>query len=119
MRVVHRHPRAQPGPGGGNPFLTDDNNTTDTLRNSITKYRYTFEVGGWHMHIFFKGDGTGAEEDWSFKWHAKDGKTVELTSKKFPDQKAVLTFSDDYVTYTGFHFDGTTPVAGKQVIPAK
>jgi hypothetical protein len=106
-----------PKTANSNPFLDDKKTTIDTLHNAITKLPYTFLAGGWTMHIRFDKNGTGAEEDWKFKWHARDGNTVELTSPKFPNQKAVLTFSDDYTTYTGFHFGGLKPVSGQQVVP--
>jgi hypothetical protein len=101
---------------GGNPFLNEQTHSVDDLRNAITKHPYTFEVDGWVMHVHFDANGTGAEEDWSFKWHARDGNTIELVSPKFPKMKAVFTFSDDYTTYTGFHFDGLKAVKGKQIV---
>ena len=113
-------PPAPPATGGGaNPFLDESKNTTETLHNAITKLPYTFLAGSYTMHLTFKSDGTGFEEDWKFKWHAKDGLTVELQELgkdgKPDGKKTTLTFSSDYTSYTGHHFDGIMVVSGKQV----
>jgi hypothetical protein len=112
--------RAQAPSAGGNPFLNESKNNMEDLHNAIIKQPYTFLAGGFTMHLTFHSDGTGEEEDWKFKWHAKDAQTIELEelgkNKKPDGRKTTLTFSPDYTSYTGHHFDGVTVVSGKQVV---
>lgn len=113
-------PATSPTPAsGGNPFLDDKKNTTENLHAAITKQPYTFLAGSYTMHLTFHSNGTGEEEDWKFKWHAKDAQTVELsqlgTNGQPNGKKTTLTFTSDYSSYTGFHFDGIMKVSGHVV----
>lgn len=111
-------PAASPATGG-NPFLDDKKNTIDDLHAAITKQPYTFLAGNYTMHLTFHSNGTGEEEDWKFKWHAKDAQTIELSllgpNGQPTGKKTTLTFTSDYSTYTGFHFDGILKVSGHMV----
>ncbi len=117
--IVNTLPAQTPKPAG-NPFLDEKTNTIDDLHAAITKQPYTFHAGNYVMHLTFHANGTGEEEDWKFKWHAKDAQTIELTlldAKGAPTpKKTTLTFSPDYTTYSGFHFDGIMKVTGEQVV---
>ena len=104
---------------GTNPFLDDKKNSIDDLHAAITKQPYTFLAGSYTMHLTFHSNGTGEEEDWKFKWHAKDAQTIELSllgpNGQPNGKKTTLTFTADYSSYTGMHFDGISPIKGSKV----
>jgi hypothetical protein len=78
--------------GGG---LGGDN-SIDSLHNTITKTPFTYIKGIYTLSIKFKGNGTGECTDWTFKWHAKDAQTIELTmldEKQRPTDKKTTLLS--------------------------
>lgn len=91
-------------------------NSIDTLHAAITKSAYVYVKGMYNLAIKFKGNGTGEQTDWKFKWHSKDAQTIELIKLdmygKPTDQKATLVFSADYSTFTCTDVDGITKVTG-------
>jgi len=91
-------------------------NTTEDLQKAITKFPYTWEVPDGKSTVTFNSDGTGKQTFFTFTWQILDAQQIELTITGGTN-KAKLRFSDDYTSYTGSDFTGSSGLHGTVVLP--
>lgn len=108
---------ASPKPGASAPPPLGSRNTNDDLRKSISKGHYSWESGtDKEKTITFDANGSGIQSSFKFKWRVITPQQIEIVAENsiYGKAKAVLNFSDDYSSYTGTSFDGTTGLTGRQ-----
>jgi hypothetical protein len=80
-------------------------NDEAAVRDLITKYPYTWEQGGASHVIQFNADGTGKEDDWTFKWTLVNTKEVEANTIDTHGKTARfhLWFDSKFDSYHGIY----------------
>lgn len=102
-----------PQPAAQNyPLGKSDAKRAGTLKDALVGSKWTWHGAGlkYTEEIAFFTNGTGKHTYTSFSWAAYGPRTVELTR---PDGvRAVITFDDNFTTYSGTDFDGKRTLTG-------